>query len=113
MKESILQSKSLELGIMVARYCTSLKEKRHYEIANQLLRSGTSIGANIYESAAWYSRKDFWFKLQIALKECYETEYRCHLLEQWFDEKVEDIKNLNLECKKLLTSSLNTIKSKD
>jgi four helix bundle protein len=110
MKKTILQEKSLQLGIKVSIYTMTLKEKRHYEIASQLLRSGTSIGANIHEAIWWQSRRDFCHKYEIALKEWYETLYRCDILEQWFQENIDEIRELTIECVKVLTSSIKTLK---
>jgi four helix bundle protein len=112
MSKTILQTKSLELGIMVSKFALSLKEKRYYEIASQILRSWTSIWANIHEAIWAQSRKDFCHKYEISIKEWYETLYRCDILEQWFEEKVDDIRSLTIECMKLLWSSIKTLKKK-
>jgi four helix bundle protein len=60
--------------------CLWLRNKKHYEIASQLLRSGTSIGANIEEASASCSRKEFFQKMSIASKEARETHYWLRLL---------------------------------
>ena len=91
-----------------------LKEKKETIISKQIIRSSTSIGANINEANYASSKADFISKLHIALKECAETEYWIRLLE-----KSEYISNsysvilLNscLSIKKMLVSSLNTIKN--
>lgn len=74
MKEPTLVDLSKQFAISIIKLCQSLSENRqYYVLANQLLRSGTSIGANIHESNYAASRADFISKMQIALKVCYET----------------------------------------
>ncbi len=88
--------------------------KGHYAIINQLERSATSIGANIYEANYAQSRSDFISKLQIALKECHETSYWLELLEKTDIIKSEIIKPLKNNCgtiRRILISSINTAKS--
>lgn len=66
---------SFEFALEIIEYCELLEEKRKYVIANQLLKSGTSIGANVREAQSAESKSDFIHKLKIALKEAQETEY--------------------------------------
>ena len=73
MAENKLPDLSTEFAIQILKLIDSIKG--HYSLSNQLERSGTSIGANIREAKYAHSRPDFIAKLQIALKECYETEY--------------------------------------
>ena len=73
MAESKLRELSTDFAVQVIKLCESIKG--HYSLVNQLERSATSIGANIRESNYAHSKADFIAKLQIALKECYETEY--------------------------------------
>ena len=80
MAESKLAALSMDFAVKVLRLCDSIKG--HYSLVNQLERSGTSIGANIREANYAHSRPDFIAKFQIALKECYETEYWLELLER-------------------------------
>ena len=76
MKESILLNKSKQFALDIIKVCNQIrKEKRETVLTNQLLRSGTSIGANLHESKYAQSTADFISKMQIALKECFETEY--------------------------------------
>ena len=72
MAESKLRNLSVEFSVKIIKLCESIKG--HYSLTNQLERSGTSIGANIHEANYAHSKNDFISKLQIALKECYETE---------------------------------------
>jgi four helix bundle protein len=64
-----------EFSLMVVEYCELLEEKRKYVIAKQLLRSGTSIGANAMEAQNCESKADFIHKMKIAAKEAEETQY--------------------------------------
>lgn len=76
-----LPVRSKKFGITIAQYYISFKEKRYYEMASQLFRSGTSIGANIAEAQNAISKKEFIVKMQIALKEAEESLYRFDILE--------------------------------
>ena len=75
MAENKLADMSTEFAIQILKLTENIKG--HYSLTNQLERSGTSVGANIREAKYAHSRPDFIAKLQIALKECYETEYCC------------------------------------
>lgn len=82
MKEDILKDKSFAFAIRCIKLFSYLKdEKHHYDIGRQLLRSGTSIGANIKEELYAQSKADFLAKFSIAKKEAAETEYWLELLE--------------------------------
>ncbi len=85
-------------------------EKRENVLTNQLIRSGTSIGANIREAFYGHGRADFIAKLQIALKECAESECWIELLIEsgHYDDKA--ILEKCIEIKKMLISSINTAK---
>ena len=80
MAESKLSELSMEFAVNTLKLCDSLKG--HYSLVNQLERSATSIGANIREANYAHSKADFVSKLQIALKECYETEYCLNFLKE-------------------------------
>ncbi len=91
-----------------------MKEKHESVIAKQILRSGTSIGANISEAQYGQSKADFISKLQIALKETAETEYWLHILErsEYLDEQqASSLLSDCLEIKRILISSINTAKN--
>ena len=80
-KKNIIADKSFEFAIRIVNlYKFLTNEKKEYELSKQLLRSGTSIGANVAESLKGQSRADFNSKLNIALKEANETEYWIRLL---------------------------------
>ncbi len=112
MKDSPLIIKSKQFALDIIEICNKVKTARKESVlTNQLLRSGTSIGANIREAAFAHSKADFVAKLQIALKECSETEYWLELLTdaKYYNDK--DILDNCLEIKKMLISSINTVKS--
>lgn len=73
-KNEILEL-SIEFSLLIIEFCEKLEMIRKYVIANQLLRSGTSIGANIHEAQSSESKQDYIHKLKIAAKEAAETEY--------------------------------------
>ena len=108
-----LLSKSKAFALEIIQVCNQIKrEKRETILVNQLLRSGTSIGANIREVFYGHSRADFIAKLQIALKECAESEYWLELLlESGYCTQQAPLSHC-VELKKLLIASLNTAKSK-
>jgi four helix bundle protein len=74
-KQNIILDKSIEFALKIIEYTEKLETGRKYIIANQLLRSGTSIGANVREAQSAESKADFIHKLKIADKETNETEY--------------------------------------
>ena len=81
MKESVMRTKAKAFALHVLAVCDTIDTKKNRgALVNQIVRSSTSIGANIHEAAYGASRADFINKLQIALKECYETEYWLELL---------------------------------
>ena len=114
MAENPLVIQSKGFAVEIIRLCEALWERRRATaIINQLLRSGTSIGANIHEGNYASSRADFIFKFQLALKECYETEY---WLEVFHDAEIitgEEFDRLHAQCgkiRKILIASINTAK---
>ena len=112
MSESILRDLSMKLSIDVLKVCDTIKG--HYSLKNQIERSATSIGANIHEANYAHSKTDFISKLQIALKECYETEYWIVLFEKSEIIEANIAKDLYNQCgkiRKLLVSSINTAKN--
>ena len=112
MNESPLITKSKEFALQIIRTCNEIKNtKKENVLTNQLIRSGTSVGANIREAFYGHGKADFIAKLQIALKECSESEYWLELLMEsgYYDNKA--ILDLCIEVKRLLISSLNTAKN--
>jgi four helix bundle protein len=80
MTQSIIQQKSFEFAVKIIGLYKQLVEEKEFIISKQLLRSGTSVGANIKEALQGQSKADFISKLSISLKEAVETEYWIELL---------------------------------
>lgn len=111
MKDSPLINKSKAFALEVLQVCKELRAtKCESVLINQFIRSGTSIGANIREAFYAHSKADFVSKLQIALKECYETEYWIELLIDGGYYNNKEIQEKCIEIKKILVSSINTAK---
>ena len=116
MKDSILRMKTLDFSANIVKmYENFLLLKKDNTIAKQLLRSATSIGANLNEATFGNSKADFISKLHIALKECSESLYWLELIKR-INYNIENIDNLLQECneiKALLIKSINTAKKND
>lgn len=82
MKESIVQKKSFDFSLKIILLYKKLQLEKEFIISNQLLRSGTSIGANVEEALAGQSKRDFTAKMSISSKEARETKYWLRLLKQ-------------------------------
>ncbi len=109
--ESPLILKSKQFALNIIKVCNLVKsEKRESVLTNQLIRSGTSIGANIREAFYGHGRADFIAKLQIALKECSESEYWLELLIESGYCDDNSVLGQCVELKKILISSINTAK---
>ena len=112
--ESIMLEKAKDFAVNIVNLCKHIKEtKRESVLTNQLLRAGTSIGANIHESKYAHGTADFIAKMQIALKECYESEYWLGLLNRTGYIPTEQYKPLLNDCgaiRRMLISSINTVK---
>lgn len=80
MKDNIIQQKSFDFALLIINLYKKLLERKEFVLSKQILRSGTSIGANVEESIGAQSRADFLSKLSIAYKEARETEYWLKLL---------------------------------
>lgn len=114
---SVTYDKSKAFAVRIVRlYKWLTEEKKEYVLSKQLLRSGTSIGANLAEAQGGISKADFIMKVHISLKECKESLYWIELLYQTdflnakqYDSLIEDI----TELEKLLTSTLKTSKKQD
>ena len=82
MKESIVQKKSFQFSLKIISLYKMLQKEKEFVISNQILRSGTSIGANIEEALAGQSKRDFTAKMSISSKEARETKYWLRLLNE-------------------------------
>ena len=101
----------MDFSIKIIKLCEQING--HYSLANQLERSATSIGANIHEANYAHGKLDFIAKLQISLKECYETEYWIELFikSDLIDKKtVTDLFNQCGTIRRILIASINTAK---
>ena len=99
MADSPLLSKSKSFALAIIKVCNEVKSSKHESVlTNQLIRSGTSIGANIREAFYGHSKADFISKLQIALKECSESEYWLELLYETGYMTEAQYKPLKNEC---------------
>ena len=114
MRENKLIELSKMFAVDIVNLCTDIKENRKGNVLlNQLLRSGTSIGANIHEANYASSKADFINKLQIALKECYESDYWLGLFKE--TKMITEIEYADMydkcsKIRKLLIASINTAK---
>ena len=117
MADSILRDKSREFAKQIVLLCRAIKqEHRESVLTNQLLRSGTSIGANIHEAQYAQGTKDFISKFEISLKEVYETEYWLELLFEtgYMDEQTyKPIQNNCGAIRRMLISTIRTLKEKN
>ena len=108
---SPLQEKSKAFALEIIRVCNEIKKsKREVVLTNQLIRSGTSVGANIREAMYAHGKADFVAKLQIALKECSESEYWLELLLESGYYEDHAVLQQCTEVKRLLIASINTAK---
>ena len=99
MSKSVLREKAKEFAKNIVFMTNAIKvNKKEHVLTNQLLRSGTSIGANIHEAQYAQGTADFISKLEIALKECYESEYWLELLFETKYLEEEQYKKLNTDC---------------
>lgn len=112
-KENLVVQLSLEFAIVIIEYCQTLEYEKKFIVARQLLKSGTSIGANIHEAQNAESKDDFVHKMKIAAKEADETQYwltLCELSEGYpsailLKEKLQSLINI-------LSKIISTSKSK-
>lgn len=116
MKESVLRTKSKEFAKDIIFLCRKMKNYQvEHALVNQLLRSGTSVGANIHEAQYAQGTKDFVSKLEIALKECNESDYWIDLLFETNSMEQMDydqLKSKIVELRRMLVASVTTVKQK-
>ena len=110
--KSIVESKSFDFAIRIVNlYKFLTADKKEFVLSKQILKSGTSIGANISEAQQGQSRKDFLMKMNIALKECSETKYWLKLLDATNyidDDQTNSIMKDCIEIERMLTSIVKT-----
>ncbi len=110
-KENVILRLTFEFAVGIVKYSEELDAVRKYSIANQILRSGTSIGANVKEAQNAESKKDFIHKLKIALKEADELEYwlfLCNEVESY--PSSNDLLEKLVEKKKILNKIVSSSK---
>ena len=116
MTDSVLRTKSKEFAKNIVFLCRRLKQDRiESTLLNQLLRAGTSVGANVHEAQYAQGSKDFISKLEIALKECNESEYWITLLHETGSLSEEDYKAFAGNCvelRRMLVASVKTLKQR-
>ena len=112
MIKNVVKEKSFDFAIRIVKlYKYLMEEKKEFVLSKQVLRSGTSIGANINEAQQAQSKKDFLMKMNIALKECTETKYWIDLLSatDYINQELKDSIIYDcIELEKLLTSIVKT-----
>ena len=115
MSDSIMLDKAKDFAVDIVNLCRQISvEKKEYVLTKQLMRSGTSIGANIHESKYAQSKPDFISKMQIALKECYESEYWLEIMNRTALLSTEQYRIYLSKCgalRRMLISSIKTTKS--
>ena len=109
--KNVVVEKSIEVALLIIEYCEKLEVSKKFVISGQLLKSGTSIGANIHEAQNAESRADFIHKMKIAAKELEETKYWLRLCEQSKNYPtdtilVNKVRELGLIIHKILSSSI-------
>ena len=114
-KENLILKLTFDFAVDIVKYTESLQKNRQYVIADQLLKSGTSIGANVKESQNAESKRAFIHKLKIALKEVDETEYRlfiCNEVDSYpaTDELIEKLTSISKVLTKIVSSTKSNIR---
>ena len=110
-QDNAILNKSFEFAVRIVnlyKYLTS--EHKEYVLSKQVLRSGTSIGANVHEAIEGFSDKDFQYKLNIALKEARETEYWLNLLVKTEYISQVQYENINEDCTEILKLLVSILK---
>ena len=110
--ENTIQEKSFRFAVRIVKLCKYLQnEKKDYTLTKQLLRCGTSIGANVSEAQQAQSRPDFVSKLNIALKEASETEYWLRLLYETDYLNEEQYQSIMTDCSEVKSLLVTIVKS--
>ena len=116
MADSILRDKSKSFAKEIVFLCRQLRENKiEAVLVNQLIKSGTSVGANVHEAQYAQGTKDFVSKFEIALKECNESEYWLELLYETNSISENEFKKFQGECvelRRMMVATVTTIKSK-
>jgi len=116
MKQKVIKAKSFEFAVAITKCCRGLIEQKEYVLSKQLLRAGTSIGANVREATYATTRRDFAHKLSVSLQECNETMFWLELLRasDYMEEKLFTSLHQNAnELLKILSSITKTVREND
>lgn len=113
-KDNLIQDKSFRFSLSIIRLYKKLQEEREFIISKQILRSATSVGANIEEAIAGQSKRDFLAKISISLKEARETHYWLRLLSEseLTEIEVTELKNEILEIVNILSAIVKTTRAR-
>ena len=108
---NIIKNKSYEFALRIVKICRQMEDQKEYVLSKQLLRSGTSIGANVSEASAAQSRKDFIAKMSIASKEARETHYWLRLLQDSGIFDTLDLSSAIEDCEELIRILTSIVKT--
>ena len=110
--DNTIETKSFQFAVRIVNLCRYLQaEQKEFVLTKQLLRSGTSIGANVAESQQAQSRADFINKLNISLKEAYETNYWLRLLRETNYLTDEEFQSIIADCRELERLLISIVKT--
>jgi len=110
-KRNVIKEKSYEFALEIISLCQEMRKEKEYFLSKQLVRSGTSIGANVEEASAAQSRKDFVAKMAISSKEARETHYWLRLIEDSRICNRLNVKPLIVECEELIRLLTSIVKT--
>ncbi len=115
-KKNVIVEKSLDFAVQIIGFCEILENNKRFVVSRQLLRSGTSIGANIREAQNAESKTDFIHKMKIAAKEADETSYwleLCHRANNYpYNESlVTSLNDISLILSKIISTTRKSIKN--
>lgn len=112
LQDNLIVEKTFQFALRILKFSQLLQDRRHFVLSNQLLRSGTSIGANTREAQNAESKLDFIHKFKVAAKEADETEYWLLLCEELSDEnEVHELLNELKVIQKIITKIISTSKN--
>ncbi|MEJ1240204.1 four helix bundle protein [Chryseolinea sp. T2] len=115
MKENVIKIKSFEFAVEITKVCRELMNQKEFTLSRQLLRAGTSIGANVNEALFADSKRDFAYRLGVALRECSETMFWLQLLNATDYLSYQTFKKLHDragELRRILSSIVKTTREK-
>ena len=114
MEENVIVVKSKAFALRIIRLYQNLQKEHEFILSRQMLRCGTSIGANVKEAIRAYSRADFFSKMNIALKEASETEYWLELLfESGYITSEPAFKSIYQDCQEIISILVSIIKTRE